>query len=568
MHIEDLAPALSQMLRNAGTSITAKVMLTATTLEPNYSVQNIFLGTYGPAYARYRFDITNRVIEWPTITLEHSRWPDDSTFTVSATECSLRLTNTDRIMAVAQTDAILRPQDIEQAMVDVYANVGGTLVNWFSGRVVGRPTEKAGETILTVIGHVWDCIRKPVLYENFGSVSGHKQDVIGGDAGFFTDMVHIDCVGSHFCVHHGVVSFSGGGQPLPRVKRTAGTSISLLGLRLANKLKPGKYTIKFKSHAGYTLTCPGNVTYNGNRFRGMEIGSPIEIGKNDWTGDDGLGCEFEFYVSWTAKGNGIAMAYHLLEKGLFDNQGILPGVPSARIDAAAFTKLAKRFASFDIFVSETNIDNSVFDGDGKNRPLEYATLVQKILGHYQCSLTMLNDGTISITGPYMDDQPAWPHSTADAITGTGIELEGGETINFITVQFGGDPDGGFAAPIERNLNPLAAQKVEQVFSLPYIKVGSGNNFALWWERMITRRMMRNQTLVKYSVDPANGLLLAAGDKVTVVSNVLPVFRHEVQIIEVTRGILKDAQVTAAVIQDAEGKAAVIGSAVVGGVGVW
>lgn len=567
MHIRDLPQPLQNKLANAGTEISPIVMITVTTLQamPN--------GSYGPAFATYRFDISDRLLEDPRITIERSRWPDDGDFLLRAIECTLRFDNSDRIFAVAQGGAILRAEDIEQSIVDIYADVGGTVTNWFSGRVVGRPTERAGETTFVVSGHIWEAIRKTVLYENFGTVfhagKFQTQSVVGGLSGFGANTVHIECIGQHFCAHHGLVAFDGGGNYLPRFTKTGGT-IELLTMRLSNRLKLGKYTLKFTSHSGYTLTCPSNVVYSGNRFRGIDPLSPVQIGRDDWAeGGDGLGCIIEFYVSWAAYGNGIAMVYNHLEKALLDNQGALPdNTPSVRLDRATFVYWAQRFASFPIHVDVTNENNDSLNGDDRNRPVEYGDLVERILAHYQCSLTMLPDGTISISGPYMDDRPSYPHDTATAILKGSLELQGGDTVNYLTIQYGGDTDGGFSAPIIRNLNPNAAQRVEKIFTLPWIKVGIGDRHASWWEKMIVRRYMRKQTLVKYTVDMGNGLLLAAGDRITVESPILPILSQRCEIIQVTRSIGDVTEVLAAMVQDGEGPQAIVGVSRVSEVGVW
>ena len=566
MHVENLSSPIKELLRNAGTTLTTKVMIEVVTLQamPN--------GSFGPAYARYRFDVSDRLIGDPQLSMQKSRWPDDIDFIEQTIEMSLSFTNSDRLFAVAQTGAILRSEDIEQAKVDIYANVGGNLVNWFSGRVTQRPKEEAGKTTLTISGFLWECARNQVLYENFGTVqNGPKsevQSVSGGEAGFVPTTVHVPCVGSHFCVHHGLVVFDGGGNAKPRLKKLAGTTIELLSMRLANRLKLGKYSIKFTSHAGYTLICPDNTIYSGNRFKGLPADSPIQIDPSYWVGEDGQGCEIEFWVNWTAKGSGISMAYHLLEKGLLANQGVLPNNPAARLDVAAFTFWATRFRGFEVYVDATNEDNSVFDGKTKNRPLSYMALAQKILMHYQCSLTVMIDGTISIIGPYMDDRPTWPHATDAAIVTDTIVLEGGESINYVRVNFGGDVGGGLATPILRDLNPNAVQRVEKVFTLPWIKVGRGSRFALWWEKTIVRRFLERQTTISYKVDRGHGLLLAVGDRVKVQSNVLPVVNQNCEIVSVNRGIDLDGTVTAAMVQSGEGAAALVGVSEVGGFGVW
>lgn len=566
MLVENLPSPLRERLRNAGVEIKCKVVIEVTTLQvmPN--------GSYGTGLATYRFDISDRLIEWPQISLQGPRFPLDDRgddFSVNAISCQIRLSNTDRIFAVAQDDAVLSTEWIEQAKVWIYADVGGTLVNWFGGRVNGRPTETAGVTTFEVLGHLWEAIRKPVVYEQFGLIGGRTQTIYGGDSGLTTTDVHIPAIGQGFCSQQGLVAYDAGGRKVARFKRIAGTGVNLQSLRLSNGMSLGKYTITFKSHAGYTLRCPDNTLYTGNRFRGLPEDSPIQIDRDDWTsGGDALGCEFEFWVNWTAEGNGVAMAYHLIEKALLQNAGVVSGLPSAMIDVNAFRFWAQRFASFRVFVDATNTDNSVFEGKSKNRPLEYMTLAQRILAHYQCSLTILIDGQISIQGPYLDNRPAWSHTSATEITGESITIEGGESINYIKINYGGDPDGGYAVPITRDLNPNAPQRVEKVFSLPYIKVGVGDRFALWWERMCVRRYMRRQSLIKYTVDPAHGLLLCAGDYVTVISSELPRINQRAMIVSVNRTLGGECQVVAAMVQDGEGDAAIVGVAEVGGVGVW
>lgn len=571
MHIETLPNPLQTLLRYAGTDIKPLVMIKVTTLQvmPN--------GSFGPLYATYRFDISDRVLNWPSISMERPRWPvDGNDKGVAATECQLVLDNSDGKFGVAQTGSILRGEDIEQAIVDIYATVDGVITNWFSGRVVGRPTETAGKTTFIVSGYLWECIRKPVKYENFGLVSRvvmglpriESQTVSGTDTYLAPTTVHVDAVGQHFCIHHGLIAFDGGGRAITRLNRSGTATIALQSLRIANAADLGKYTIKFKTPKTYTLSTPRNAAYTGSIRSGLPADSPIQISASDWSGDDGSGVEINFWVSWTAVGNGIAMAYHLLEKGLLDNWGVFSGSTVAKIDVQAFTYWARRFAGMTIHVDATNATNDVFEGKGDNRPLEYGTLVNNILAHYQCSLTMLIDGTISITGPYIDDRPAYPHDTSEAIVGDTITLQGGDTINYITVQFGGDPSGGFAAPIYANLNPTAPQRVEKVFSLPYIKVGIGTRFALWWERTMVRRMMVHQTLVNYDLEAGHGLLMNAGDRITVQSNALPVIDQVCEVVSVTREIGSGATVVAAMVQDGEGPAAIVNISEVGGVGIW
>jgi len=572
MHISQLPQPLSGLLTYAGIDIRPVVWIEVVTLTANPN------GSFGPTYSRYRFEITDRLLNTPSIQMERPRWPNDGgeDKPVASTECTIELDNSDAKFGVAQTGSILRGEDIEQSHIDIYADVEGNLVNWFSGRVVGRPTEIAGKTTFSVIGYLWECIRKPVKYENFGTVSrlvmgilrNETQTVAGTDTYLSPTTVHVDAVGQHFCIHHGLIAFDGGGRAVTRLNRSGGATIALQSLRIGNAADLGKYTIRFNSPKSFVLLTPRNAAYTGSIRSGLPADSPIQISASDWNGNDGTGIEIEFWVSWSAVGNGIAMAYHLLEKGLLDNWGILPGNLAAKIDAPGFTYWARRFEGLTLHVDATNADNGVFEGKGNNRPLEYGGLVNKILSHYQCSLTMLVDGTISITSPYIDDRPAYPHSTAEATVSDYVTLEGGDTINYITVQFGGDPSGGFAAPIYIDLNPNAEQRVEKVFSLPFAKVGIGSRFAQWWEQTMVRRMMLKQTLVKYDLEAGHGLLINAGDRITVQSNVLPVINQRCEIVSVSRQLGEGASVVAAMVQDGEGPAATVGSSLVGAVGIW
>lgn len=351
-------------------------------------------------------------------------------------------------MAATQTGAILRREDLEQATVTIYADIGGILYPWFEGRIAGMPKETAGITEITATGYDWECLRNPVVYENFGVVynglDGSSQQAVGINAKFITTRAKIPVLSSHFCAEHGIVRYDGGGRQTPNVDQTDGEGIALTQLEFKNGAKLGIYRIKFTDSKNFTITYPsgqsmsgitsGLLGYTENNGTYTLIGE-VGIRPEFWVGDDGTGAEIEIRLSWAAQGNPVAIAFHLIEKGLTGAWGSVP-TGLAPMDIPAWTAAIRRFESFRVHVDATNSDNSVFENKAGSEPLSVAQLAQRVLDHVGCSLCLTPSGEISVSIPYLDSVPAYPHDTANSITGSGITIEAADyLVNYLTVQY-------------------------------------------------------------------------------------------------------------------------------------
>lgn len=544
------------------------------------------LPIFGAGYAEYEWEVTSALLGYPTIDIQRPRYPMDGEFFTRAVECSFDLASEGGKIAATQTDAVIRRGDLEQARVIFRAEVNGQIIDWFSGRVSGMPREKAGVTTLTVMGYFWEAIRKPVYYENFGNVydgiKSTSQQATYANSGFRATAAKIPCIGTDFCAHHGITAFDGGGRAFPNVSQTDGAGIALTQIDLKNGIKIGKYTIKFLDSKNYTLTYPDGQTFAGvinglfgytvNNLSGVPqytLVGDVGIRPEYWQGNDGTGGVLEILVSWSAVGNPVAIAFNLIEKALLDNWGAIP-TAAAWMDVVKWQEAARRFESFTVHVDATNTDNAVWEDYANNVPLSVAQLAQRILDHVGCALTLTIDGQISLSIPYIDDEPMYPHSTEDTVLGDGITIEAsGEQVNYLQCSYAwnGDSYGAAVAPIDLRIG--TAQKVAKTISFAYFKAGIGARLAEWAARTYARRFMGFQSTVTYKVHGGIGLLLQVGDRVTVVSETLPRLEKIVEIFDIGKSLGPDeADVKAQIIQDREGPKCELCTVVVGGAEIW
>lgn len=582
MHPAQAPANIAPILWRGMAAIKPRVWITAHTKFVT-GVTATGLPTFGTTFAEYQWEVTPALLNNPSISLERPRYVTAESDEMRVTECTLELWSENGQLAAAQDGAILRRGDLEQATVTIYADVGGTLFPWFSGRVSGMPEERAGVTTIKVTGYDWECLRKPVKYENYGvlyqGLTNSSQQAVYADAGYRTTAAHVPALNSHFCIEHGITYFDGGGRQAPNVTQTGGEGIALLQIGLKNGIDCGIYRISFRDAKNYTVTYPRGqtfagiitanlgYTYNGNT---PVLTGDIGLLPEYWLGEDGTGCVIEFNVSWAASGNGVAMAFNLIEKGLEDTWGSVP-TGLSKMDIPAWTAAIRRFESFTVHVDATNKDNSVFENKRDSMPLSVAQLAQRILDHYGCSLCLNSNGEVSITLPYLDDSPAYPHSTADTIT-TPIVIQASDYLtNYITVQYAwnGESYGATNPAIDLRIN-AASQIVEKVISLPYYKAGIGRRFAQWAAETFVRRFMENQVTISYDIHAGAGILAQAGDRVTIESGTLPRLDAIAEIFKVDTacGTDEESRIVAHLIQRHEGPRALICSVTVGGNSVW
>lgn len=582
MHPAQAPAAIAPILWRGMAQIKARVWITAHTRFVT-GVNGAGNPTFGSTFAEYQWEVTPALLNAPRISLERPQYITAESDGMRVTECTIELFSENGQLAATQDGAILRRNDLEQARVNIYADVGGTLIAWFSGRISGMPEERAGVTTIRATGFDWECLRKPVKYENYGVVYqglvNSSQQAVYADSGFRTTAAHIPVLSSHVCVEHGITYFDGGGRQAPNVTQSGGEGIALLQIDLKNSIDCGIYKITFRDAKNYTVTYPKGqnmagiitanlgYTYNGNI---PVLTGDIGIRPEFWEGEDGTGAAFEFRVSWAASGNPVAIAFSLIEKGLNDSWGQLP-TGLAKMDIPAWAAAIRRFESFTVHVDATNKDNSVFENKRDSLPLTVAQLAQRILDHVGCSLCLNINGEVSITLPYLDDVPVYPHSTADTITEPILINASDYLTNYVTVQYAwnGQSYGASNPPMDLRINPQS-QIVEKVISLPYFKAGIGRRFAQWAAETFVRRFMGTQVVVSYGVHAGAGLLAQAGDRITIESNTLPRLDGIAEIFKVDKecGTEQGSRITAHLIQSHEGPRALICVVVIGNNSLW
>lgn len=509
---------------------------------------------YSTTFDYYDFDISDRLLERVNYSMQKPRYGGDEMFDGLPIDVDLTLLNSDGYLATFQNGYGIRAQDIEQGEIRIYANIGtGNPIEMFQGRIIGRPNESKGRTVIKARGSLWDALRKPVLYEQFIGM-----DAYSDGSAFYTNPFPITCVDGHFCVYHGLVKWDSNGRPKPAFKQEQG-AITLSRIDLTTGLKPGIYRIDFRDSKNYTITYPGNEVFAGSIYRLTTAGGVV-IAPQYWVGSDGTGTVIEFEIGVAYKGNPVSIAYNLLEKGLLDNWGALPQqVPSVRIDWPTFEKMARRFESFTVFVDAGNSDNKVWDKLGDKLPLDTAALAQWILRHVDVTLTLTADGLITLVSPYLDDDVIWPLKTESDILVDGITIEGeNEVINYLTLQYGYDTISNTygAAWNEEMRSDLNFQKVEMVLNAQFYKYPTSTQEARWLAETLRRRHFdgrQGQTVISFELTPNMGLTLLPGDNVRVVSTEAPIVSVIVQIISISIEIGGVVQVKAATIQQvAEG----------------
>jgi len=527
---------------------------------------------YGTTYATYDFDISNRLLSKVRYTMSKPRFVGDEMFDGLATSVSLELLNSDGYIATFANGGGIRAQDIEQGTVHIYADIGAaTPIEMFAGRIIGKPTESKGRTILLASGSLWDAMRKPVLYEKLGN----GQNAYTDGKEFFAGAVAVDVVGGHFCAYHGLVKWNSAGNPQPAFKQVSGT-MTLNSIQLGTGAKPGKYRIEFLDSSNYQISYPGNEIYTGNIRSNTSGGGNVSIPAIYWVGTDGTGTVIEFEIGVAYKGNPVAIAYNLLEKGLLENWGSIPGlVPSVRIDTPTFQKLATRFKSFVVYVDAGNPDNAVWDHRGNTRPLDTADLAQQILKHVAVTLSLTSDGLITLVSPYIDDADVWPINTSSDILKPGVTIQGAkEAVNYLTINYAHDSrSGASSAAYNQDMRLDSTDEIVQaVTSMPFYKFPQSTVEVQWLAETLARRHFEGrkaQAVLSFSMPPQMGLPLIPGDLAHVHSLVPPVFSAVCEIVKVGMEIGGAVAIEAAPIQQIpEGAPAEVCSEIVGAVGLW
>jgi len=528
---------------------------------------------YGTGYDIIEMDITDRVQNFPSLSMTKPRIPGDANNPIQADTMRIRVVNPDGYFAATATGTIIRPSDIHEGFIRVYSDIGtGTPVEFFNGRIQGLPIEGHGYTEFTAISTLWEAVRKPILYENWGIVGGDLQALFASVRDVFTNSVTVNSAGRTFQALHGAATFDAAGNATPWAKKSGPGTIGLNQVLLdGTTVRPGVYRIEFLDSENYTVSFPNGAAFTvGNRYRNNQAGNGIRFRVGDWTGTSEQGSVIEFQISLTLYGNPVAIIYYLLERALLQNYGTPVGVtPSVKIDLPAFVTAATRFDGMPLHVTITNKDNAVWMMGKNAKPVNAATIGQKIADHICSSLVMRSDGCISIRTPYIDDSPLWQATTAQHLTESIVIKPTEATYNYLRVQYGYNPaTGTYAAEVIGDYREANTEDVvELVVSLPFLPLGSGDRHAKWVRDTIRRRHLRTQILVETSAIPQFSLPILPGDFLRIIS-VNPGLSQPCEVTAIGTTIGGRAKLTLAAIQAPEGPKAEVCVGVVGSVGMW
>jgi len=531
MHVGELTGALRDALGQSNCpDIRLRILMTATYKDvTSFTAQ---IPNFGTGYTTFQFDLSNRLIGSPSFSQSKPIWPDGDGF--SRSEIDIPLLNTDEYISCLQSGAMIRLSDVDQATIQIDAFVGviATPLALFRGRIIGPPREERGVTTFTAVDTIWDAIKRPVLYEDYANIAGSQEfEVVRGIPR--PTYRRVDTLaGGHFCVYNGLVAFDAQGLPIIRATNSDATKIDLSSISVGNEAKPGIYTIKFLSAQKFTLTYPDNSQYRGT-ISTDTITPKITILRTSWTTADGSGVTITFNVGVAMKGNPITIARNFIEKALLENWGFAPAnTLQVKIDGAAWDLAEARFATYTIYLSETNAKNDVWErrtGSG-NMPMNCLSLAQKALDHVGCFLQMRQDGLISIVTPFFDGRKFYDLTDMQF---DGLRVNPETQWNYLTVQYG-EESGSFAATIPADLRSNALDEInEKVVSCPYWKDGASKFRALWLLQTYIRRYYARQQTIEIQLIPQMALPMLCGDIVRIVSSYQPRISLICEVVEIT-----------------------------------
>jgi len=218
MHILDLDPARRDALYVMNSPMIRPIVRMRVYARAQTGTTAGGFPIYSNTFDYYDFNISDRLLERVNYSMQKPRFGGDEDFDGLPIDVDLTLLNSDGFLATFQNGYGIRAQDIEQGEVRIYANIGvGNPIEMFQGRIIGRPTESKGRSIIKVRGSLWDALRKPVLYEQFQGMWASSDGVE-----FYTTPFAINCVGGHFCAYHGIVKWDSNGRPKPAFKQEQG----------------------------------------------------------------------------------------------------------------------------------------------------------------------------------------------------------------------------------------------------------------------------------------------------------------------------------------------------------
>lgn len=379
-------------------------------------------------------------------------------------QVSISIINERGHWSVMQDGSIIDPDFIQDAFINISAEIGGQTIDLYRGRVIGNPEERFGETVFTIRDAAFDIIGKPVKFENLSPLQEYKIE-----SGVFS-MSYYEENGLRF--YDGYVYFDYRGLPTPTVTNTNPEKITLQNIDLtsanvaATNSDIGKYRIEFYNSEGYILSGPGVDDFSGNVNQTLDTGF-LRIEPGHWSRAripgggffdfvDPTGTVIEFCICYTVSGNPITIIKRLIEHGIIGSWGNTPTESvSLPVDWDRLNDLELLFSGVTVYVSETNTDNEAFSLVSDAKPLSVKHLVENIAEHVGCYMTTNSKGQITLTNPYLDPGQTLHSISSDMISSHRF-VGGKKKFDLIRVNYGFDilQDTYASQIIETTFNPV------------------------------------------------------------------------------------------------------------------
>lgn len=537
MHVLDLPATLRDELFTHSPGPIVPVVTVETLVKKNTGLNPDGTWSFGGPFTSEMWDITDRINVKGKITLTSSKpvLPlDGSENIIKAGRVVLQIINTDTHFAVEQEGGIISGPGIESGTVNIIASLnhdrpgasllGPILLPMFRGKIYSRPEEKFGETVLEVRDELWDVVKKPITYEQFGP--NQRTYFSAGTLVSTSEAV----AGVDY--YAGVSVWGPNATKLTSVINQGSDVIEVGEIVVKNGAKLGKYRIDFQDGGAFIITYPDNLQFTGTTTANF-TSQFIDIPASSWfVATNPIGKRIEFFVYKTMSGNPVDIILNELEKAFKGNYGSAPSAPGVLpIDYSSFNAARSYFSGTTVYVSETNKNNTVWLKRKGKKPLNTLQMCQKVADHIMSQIVIDNFGNISLKSPFRG-----PNETIHELTDSDGIMAASflpvRATNFYKFQYGwNDMSETYSSfiPKDERVDPLTDEIEEVVIYLPYYKSGVNDAEASNIAEAMMTRILRSFTRISLKVKPQFALPMKAGDRIKVKTESYPIMELTVEI---------------------------------------
>ncbi len=561
-HVEELSgPLQTALTRMDVAEIKPKVTFLGRSLVQTGTNAGGF-PVFGTTYQSVSVDISNRVSDTDPIriNMEKPIFPNSSDDRlISSSGVALPLINTDTRMSCTQSGSIIDPDSIENGAVIIQGRIGSlsTVLNMFTGRITGLPSEKVNKSTLEVIDSLFDSITTELRYENFGQ----NAYVLSGN--LVTDGVEINQGIGSLKFHDGYLTYDEQGNLITTFENNKPEIIDLLDIYIKSGARLGVYTIEFLASGGFRVSFPDSTFMQGDTATVFD--SPaITIHPSFWQIAQGQtnfnGTKITFQLNYNVEGNPFSIIKNFIEKSYLKNWGDTPS-DTSQISYAGLTlpvlwasldELERRFRLIKVYVSVGNKNNEVFEKKPGGKPINCISVAQQVADHCFTSILIDNSGEMRAQGPQIFDTPIYDLTDTHLIT---FELIGQSKDNFLTANYGQNgSSGAYGKKIEHDLRNFTDTPIQEVtINFPFYKIGVSDNHAAYFARLFKERIKLAHVRARATVIPQFGISLIPGDRIRIVTGKQPSVTHYFEIYSASKTINFDpVDIEMAKIQTPEG----------------